>query len=215
MKSVSIGLPHSPSVVGCDCNHSHPDLPQLQYIKLGRASCALCRSVVLESRFTIEVTMQTCQDSNPFNYKSVPSKVIGVTIERRLMMSPITTGTHWQWKVRVIERMNKQIFPLWLYLEGMETISDVSVRWFSRVVIWCLTDVDIPQLVSSCIKFVTGGLGDHFYYTYSLQSSSTHACYSMTIRCGWSLFVHPQSKQLHSRCFSIWIPAIDSFRANG
>ena len=35
---------------------------------------------------------------------------------------------------------------------------------------WCLIDVDIPQLSSDGIKF--GGYC--FYYTYSLQSSSTH-----------------------------------------
>ena len=37
--------------------------------------------------------------------------------------------------------------------------------------IWCLIDVDIPQLSSNGIYFGE----DCFYYTYSLQSSSTHS----------------------------------------
>ena len=41
---------------------------------------------------------------------------------------------------------------------------------------WCLIDVDIPQLSSDGIYF--GGLC--FYYTYSLQSSSTHSPISLS-----------------------------------
>ena len=46
----------------------------------------------------------------------------------------------------------------------------LSDQWFWRVWIWCLIDVDIPQLLSNGIYF-----GACFDYTYSLQSSSTHS----------------------------------------
>ena len=52
----------------------------------------------------------------------------------------------------------------------MTTLS-ISDQWFWRVSIWCLIDVDIPQLTSDGIYF-----GDYcFRYTYSLQSSSNHS----------------------------------------
>ena len=53
----------------------------------------------------------------------------------------------------------------------MTGTSIVSDQWFWRVVIWCLIDVDIPRLSSNGIYFGW----DCFYYTYSLQSSSTHS----------------------------------------
>ena len=46
----------------------------------------------------------------------------------------------------------------------------LSVQWFWRVWIWCLIDVDIPQLSSDGIQF-----GVCFWYTYSLQPISTHS----------------------------------------
>ena len=52
----------------------------------------------------------------------------------------------------------------------MTTTSVVSDQWFWRVWIWCLIDVDIPRLSSNGTDF-----GACFYYTYSLQSSSTHS----------------------------------------
>ena len=50
-------------------------------------------------------------------------------------------------------------------------ISGISVRWFWRVIIGLLVDVDIPQLSSNGIFFGS----NCFEYTYSLQSSSTHS----------------------------------------
>ena len=53
----------------------------------------------------------------------------------------------------------------------MKETSIISVPWFWRVWIWCLIDVDIPQLTSDGIKF-----GVYcFDFTYSLQSSSIHS----------------------------------------
>ena len=53
----------------------------------------------------------------------------------------------------------------------MNTTSGISAQWFWRVLKKGLIDVDIPQLTSNGIQF-----GNYcFYYTYSLQSSSTHS----------------------------------------
>ena len=49
--------------------------------------------------------------------------------------------------------------------------SSVSDQWFWRVWIWCLIDVDIPQLSSNGIYFGW----NCFHWTYSLQSSSTYS----------------------------------------
>ena len=51
----------------------------------------------------------------------------------------------------------------------MTATSIVSDQWFWRVLIWCLIDVDIPQLSSNGIQF-----GACFRYTYSLQSSGIY-----------------------------------------
>ena len=56
----------------------------------------------------------------------------------------------------------------------MTATSSISVPWFWRVSIWCLVDVDIPQLTSDGIYI--GGYC--FRYTYFLQSSSTHSSIS-------------------------------------
>ena len=50
------------------------------------------------------------------------------------------------------------------------------VRWFWRVLIWCLINVDIPQLTSSGIYFGY----ECFSFTYSLQSSSNHSPISLS-----------------------------------
>ena len=57
------------------------------------------------------------------------------------------------------------------------TTSRISDQWFWRVWIWCLIDLDIPQLSSSGIDFDVGC----FLYTYSLQSSSTHSPISSSL----------------------------------
>ena len=58
----------------------------------------------------------------------------------------------------------------------MNTTSIVSDQCIWRVVIWYLIDVDIPQLSSDGIQFDD----ECFYYTYSLQSSSTHSLISLS-----------------------------------
>ena len=59
----------------------------------------------------------------------------------------------------------------------MTATSSISVQWFWRVSIWCLVDVDIPQLSSDGIYI--GGYC--FRYTYFLQSSSTHSSISSSM----------------------------------
>ena len=144
------------------------DLPQLQSVKLGRAAFYCVHTVVFESDWMDGLMIQICLYYNPFNLVRAVFLVIMMMIERRSVMNPTTTRTHWQCEVRLNELMNEQIFLHWQNSKEMTT-SRISDQWFWRVWIWCLIDVDIPQLTSDGIDF-----GACFYMTYSLQSSSTH-----------------------------------------
>ena len=144
------------------------DLPQLQSVKLNGFAFPYCQSVVFESDWLNGLMIQICQNYNPFNLVIRLFMVMIVIIERRLAINPTTTRTHWQWRVRLIERMNEQIFLHSLHSKEIEATSSVSVQWFLRVMICELIEIDIPQLSSDGI-----GFGDDcFYWTYSLQSSS-------------------------------------------
>ena len=146
------------------------DLPQLQSVSLGYAAFKYDHSIVFESDWMDGLMIQICLNYNPFNLVILLFKVILVMIERRLVINPTTTITHWQCEVRLNKLMNEQIFLHWRSSKELKTTSRISDQWFWRVSIWCLIDVDIPQLSSNGIYF----RDDCFYFTYSLQSSSIH-----------------------------------------
>ena len=54
--------------------------------------------------------IQICLNYNTFYLVRVPSIVMSVMIERRLVMYPTTTKTHLQCEVRLNEMMNDEIF---------------------------------------------------------------------------------------------------------
>ena len=70
------------------------DLPQLQSVRLGEAAFIHVQSVVFESDGMDGLMIQICLNYNPFNLVMEPLMVIGVIIERRLVMNPTTTRTH-------------------------------------------------------------------------------------------------------------------------
>ena len=70
------------------------DLPQLQSVKLGGAAFCFVHSIVFESDGMDGLMIQICLNYNPFNLVMEPLMVIGVIIERRLVMNPTTTRTH-------------------------------------------------------------------------------------------------------------------------
>lgn len=55
----------------------------------------------------------------------------------------------------------------------MQTTASLWELWLLRVLVHPLIHVDIPQLTSDGIVFSTGRWSLHFYWTYSLQASST------------------------------------------
>ena len=118
--------------------------------------------------------IQICQNCNPFNLVYVLFKVIIVMIRKRLAKHPSIISTHLLCEVILNELMNGKIFLHWLPSKEMEATSLLWVQWFWRVVIWLLIEVDIPQLSSSGIQFVTEYYRS-FTYIYSLQSSSIHS----------------------------------------
>ena len=83
------------------------DLPQLQSLKLGQFAFQNVHSVVFESDGMDGLMIQICLNYNPFNLVLVLLMVILVMIERRLVMNPTTTRTHWQCEVRLNELMNE------------------------------------------------------------------------------------------------------------
>ena len=70
------------------------DLPQLQSITLGYGVFDYVHTVVFESDRMDGMMIQICLNYNPFNLVIVLFMVIGVMIERRLVMNPTTTKTH-------------------------------------------------------------------------------------------------------------------------
>ena len=70
------------------------DLPQLQSLKLGDYAFCRVHTVVFESDRMDGLMIQICLNYNPFNLVIVLFMVIGVMIERRLVMNPTTTKTH-------------------------------------------------------------------------------------------------------------------------
>ena len=150
------------------------DLPQLQSVKLGFVVFSRVHSIVFESDWMDGLMIQICLCYNPFNLVEVLFMVIIVMIERRLILNPSTTRTHWQCEVRLNGVTNEQIFLHWHNSKEMASISRVLDQWFWRVVIWCLINVDIPQLAYSGMQFGY----DCFEYTYSLQPTSTHSLIS-------------------------------------
>ena len=168
---VSIGLHHSHWLVWLIDWFEFIDLPQLQSVRLARAAFIDVHSAVFESDWMDGLMIQICLNYNPLTLVGVLFVVMIVMIERRLAIGPTTTRTHWQWKVRLNEMMNEQIFLHWLPSKETMATSIILVQWFWRVVIWLLLELDIPQLSSNGIQFY----GLRFKYTYSLQSSSTHS----------------------------------------
>ena len=83
------------------------DLPQLQSLKLGQFAFQNVHSVVFESDGMDGLMIQICLNYNPFNLVMELFKVMVVMIERRLVMNPTTTRTHWQCEVRLNELMNE------------------------------------------------------------------------------------------------------------
>ena len=82
-------------------------LPQLQSVKLGECAFAYVQSIVFESDWMDGLMIQICLNYNPFNLVVVLFKVILVKIERRLVINPTTSRTHWQCEVRLNELMNE------------------------------------------------------------------------------------------------------------
>ena len=150
------------------------DLPQLQSIRLDSIAFRYVHSVVFESDRKDWMMIQICLNYNPFNLVDWLYLVMKVMVERRLAMNLTTIRTHWQWKVRLNELMNEQIFLHWQNSKENGATSMLSVQWFWRVWIWWLINVDIAQLSSDGIRFGH----DCFKYTYSLQSLSTHSSIS-------------------------------------
>ena len=106
------------SIVSSMLHHSHwlvwlmdwfefTDLPQLQSVKLGLEAFQSIHSVVFESDWMDGLMIQICLNYNPFNLVDGLLMVINVMIERRLVMNPTTTRTHWQCEVRLNELMNE------------------------------------------------------------------------------------------------------------
>lgn len=69
--------------------------------------------------------------------------------------------------------MNEQIYLHSLPLLEVQTIASLSGLWFSKVGVWLLLNVDIPQLSADGIVFSTDSWSNDFYWTYSIQASST------------------------------------------
>ena len=83
------------------------DLPKLQSVNLGYDAFAKVHSVVFESDWMDGVMIQICLNYNQFNLVGVLFKVMVVMIERRLVLNPTTTRTHWQCEVRLNKLMNE------------------------------------------------------------------------------------------------------------
>ena len=104
---VSIGLHPSHWLVWLMDWFEFTDLPQLQSVKLGDSAFWRVHSVVFESDWMDGLMIQICLNYNPFNLVMELFKVMVVMIERRLVMNPTTTRTHWQCEVRLNELMNE------------------------------------------------------------------------------------------------------------
>ena len=125
-------------------------------------------SVVFESSWDGELIIQIYLNYSPFNLVYGLLMVIVVMTERRLVINPTTSRTHWQCEVKMNEVINGEIFLHWLNSKEVETTLSILAQWFWRVVIWCLINVDIPKLPSDVIRFYHKS----FKYTYSLRSFS-------------------------------------------
>ena len=83
------------------------DLPQLQSLKLGYSAFKRVHSIVFESDWMDGLMIQICLNYNPFNLVVGLLMVMNVMIERRSVMNPTTTRTHWQCEVRLNKLMNE------------------------------------------------------------------------------------------------------------
>ena len=83
------------------------DLPQLQSITLGYGVFDYVHSIVFESDWMDGLMIQICQCYNPFDLVHVHLMVIIVMIERRLVMNPSITRTHWLCEVRLNRLMDE------------------------------------------------------------------------------------------------------------
>ena len=70
------------------------DLPQLQSVKLVDYAFHRVHSIVFESDRKDGLMIQICRNYNPFNLLQMLLMVIGVMIERRLVINPTITITH-------------------------------------------------------------------------------------------------------------------------
>ena len=104
---VSVGLHPSHWLVWLMDWFEFTDLPQLQSVKLGMYAFWCVHSVVFESDWMDGLMIQICQCYNPFDLVHVHLMVIIVMIERRLVMNPSITRTHWLCEVRLNKLMNE------------------------------------------------------------------------------------------------------------
>ena len=144
------------------------DLPELHTVSFGMGAFRYVHSVVFESSWDGELIIQIYLNYSPFNLVYGLLMVIVVMTERRLVINPTTSRTHWQCEVKMNEVINGEIFLHWLNSKEVETTLSILAQWFWRVVIWCLINVDIPKLPSDVIRFYHKS----FKYTYSLRSFS-------------------------------------------
>ena len=107
VSTVSIMLHHSHWLVWLSNWFELTDLPQLQSVHLRGWAFRAVHSVVFESDRMDGLMIQICLNYNPFNLVMELFKVMVVMIERRLVMNPTTTRTHWQCEVRLNELMNE------------------------------------------------------------------------------------------------------------
>ena len=70
------------------------DLPQLQSVILGHEAFEYVHSIVFESDGMDGLMIQICLNYNPFDLVNMLYLVIGVMIEKRLILNPTTTRTH-------------------------------------------------------------------------------------------------------------------------
>ena len=83
------------------------DLPQLQSVKLGGCAFYSVQSVVFASDWMNGLMIQICQTCSPLSLVEKRLMVMTVMIERRWMINPSTTRTHWQCEVGFVERRNE------------------------------------------------------------------------------------------------------------
>ena len=105
---VSIMLHHSHWLVWLMDWFEFTDLPQLQSVKHGGwYAFQMVHTVVFESDWMDGMMIQICLNYNPFNLMKVLLIVIMAVIERRKLLNPTTSRTHWQCEVWLNELMNK------------------------------------------------------------------------------------------------------------